>query len=230
MIMAGSKISKTEYKLTANNVIWMPSQLIWPVALQLDSSVYRSLQWCWMLTMQLVDVLPGGAHKKIHVDTFLTALTSDVFICCSIPIFLSSLIRMAAGDSFSADCLAGWIYVFYQWKSCFCGQIVTPPIWLAFGVEYLSRDGCQLVWDNRMSILATTAYDQIIFMMADPSITNDLGRENSICWFGRDIGWMDWRTDGRHMPYHNTTDFRRPYKNTPLNWYSANTLIKGNHR
>ena len=57
--------------------------------------------------MQLVDVLPGGAHKEIHVVTLSTALTSDVFICCSILSFLSSLVKMAAGTSFSADCLAG---------------------------------------------------------------------------------------------------------------------------
>ena len=74
-----------------NNVIWMPSQLIWLVAWELDRSVYRLLQQHWMLTMQLVDVLPGGVQKEIHVVTLSIALTSDVFICCSIPIFLLSL-------------------------------------------------------------------------------------------------------------------------------------------
>ena len=47
--------------------------------------------------MQLVDVLPGGARKEIHVhDTLPTAVARHVFIYCSVPIFLASLIKMAA--------------------------------------------------------------------------------------------------------------------------------------
>ena len=49
-----------------------------------------------MLKMQLVDVLPGGACKEIHVDTHPTAVARLVFTCCLIPIFLPSLIKVAA--------------------------------------------------------------------------------------------------------------------------------------
>ena len=54
------------------------------------------LQCCWMLKMQLSDVLPGEAHKEIHVFLLLTAVARHVFIYCSIPIIFSSM-KMAAG-------------------------------------------------------------------------------------------------------------------------------------
>ena len=53
-----------------------------------------------------------------------------------------------------------------------------------------------MIWDHwwcSVSIVvifvcnALNPFNQIIFLIADPSISNDLGCENCICWFGRDI-------------------------------------------
>ena len=49
----------------------------------------------------MVDILPGAVHEGIHVNILLTVAASHVFTCCWIPIFLSSLIKMAASSIFS---------------------------------------------------------------------------------------------------------------------------------
>ena len=54
---------------------------------------------------------------------------------------------------------------------------------------------------NKPNITYLLTFKQVTFLTADPSITNDLGCENSICWFGRDITRKVRVTDGRTEPF-----------------------------